>query len=144
MMIKAVLNIIVLIGLSLGAEAQTIFGKWKAIDAETGKTEAIIEVYEEESIAYAKIIDIMNPVDKDKICIYCKGKNKDKPILGMIILDGLKEDGDEWNGGHIVDPKNGKSYKCYIKLKSANTLKLRGYIGFSLFGRTEYWKRFEE
>jgi len=130
--------------ISLTAESQTIFGKWQSIDAETGTTEATIEIFEEQQKAYAKIIDILNPDDKNKICIYCKGKNKDKPILGMIILEGLEKDGDEWNGGKIVDPKNGNSYKCYVKLQNTNTLKLRGYIGFSLFGRTEYWQRFEE
>lgn len=126
---------------TLSAEGQTIFGKWKSIDTKTGKTEAIIEVFKEENKAYAKIIEILNPADKDKICIYCKGKNKNKPILGMVILDGLKKNGDEWSGGKIIDPKNGNIYKCYIKLKDASTLKLRGYIGISLFGRTEYWKR---
>ena len=141
---KVILVIVVFHFLMLSAESQTIFGKWKSIDAETGKIEAIIEVYKEQNKAYAKIIDILNPADKDKICIYCKGKNKDKPILGLIILDGLKEDGDEWSGGKIVDPKNGNTYKCYIKLIDLNNLKLRGYIGISLFGRTEYWKRFEE
>ncbi|MBL4604664.1 MAG: DUF2147 domain-containing protein, partial [Flavobacteriaceae bacterium] len=65
----------------------------------------------------------------------------DQPILGMDILTGLKEDGDEWSGGKILDPKNGKSYKCYIKLLDNNTLKLRGYVGFSMFGRTAIWKR---
>lgn len=141
---KAILVVVIFQICTLFAEAQTIFGKWESIEAETGKTEAIIEVYKEDNKAYAKVIDILNPEDKDKICIYCKGKNKDKPILGLIILDGLKEDGDEWSGGKIVDPKNGNTYKCYIKLKDSNNLKLRGYIGISLFGRTEYWKRFEE
>jgi len=140
---KVVFILILFVFYTLSAEAQSIFGKWKSIDSKTGKTEAIIEVFQENKKAYAKIIDILNPADKDKICIYCKGKNKNKPILGMIILDGLKEDGDEWSGGKIVDPKNGNTYKCYIKLKDNNTLKLRGYIGISLFGRTEYWKRFE-
>ncbi len=128
---------------SLFAEGQSIFGKWKSIDATTGETEAIISIYKENDMAYAKIIDILNPADKEKICIYCKGNRKNKPILGMIILDGLKENGDEWSGGKIVDPKNGNVYKCYIKLKDNTTLKLRGYIGISLFGRTEYWKRVE-
>jgi len=126
-----------------GKQAQSIFGTWKSIDAKTGKTEAIISVYKQNNMAYAKIIDILNPENKDKICIYCKGNRKNKPILGMIILDGLKENGDEWSGGKIIDPKNGNTYKCYIKLKDKTTLKLRGYIGVSLFGRTEYWKRVE-
>ncbi len=140
---KGIICVILIVISILSAEAQSVFGKWKSIDAETGKIEAIITVYKENEKAYAKIVDILNPADKDKICIYCKGKNKDKPILGMIILDGLKEDGDEWSDGKILDPKNGKRYACYIKLKDSNTLKLRGYIGISLFGRTEYWKRVE-
>ena len=59
----------------------------------------------------------------------------------MIILKGLKKDGDEWSGGKILDPENGSIYKCYIELIEKNKLKIRGYIGFSLLGRTEYWFR---
>ena len=125
------------------AKAQTIFGKWQSIDSKTGKAEAIIEIYKNNNKAYAKIVDILNPDDKGKICIYCNGENKDKPILGMIIVNGLKEKGDIWSGGKILDPKNGKYYKCYITLVDNSRLKLRGYIGFSLFGRTEYWNKIE-
>jgi len=123
--------------------AQSIFGKWKTIDPVTGNDESIIEVYKKGGKAYAKVIAIINEADRDKTCINCKGKNKNKPILGLDILDGLKENGDEWSGGKILDPKNGKYYKCYIKLTEENTLKLRGYIGISLLGRTEYWYRFK-
>ena len=69
------------------------------------------------------------------------GADKDKPIEGLVIMKGLEKDGDEYNGGKILDPKNGKYYKCYITLEEANKLKLRGYIGCSLVGRTEYWYR---
>jgi len=123
--------------------AQSIFGKWKTIDPVTGNDESIIEVYKKDGKAYAKVIAIINEADRDKTCINCKGKNKNKPILGLDILDGLRENGDEWSGGKILDPKNGKYYKCYIKLTEENTLKLRGYIGISLLGRTEYWYRFK-
>ena len=123
--------------------AQSIFGKWKTIDPVTGNDESIIEVYKKDGKAYAKVIAIINEADRDKTCINCKGKNKNKPILGLDILDGLKENGDEWSGGKILDPKNGKYYKCYIKLTEENTLKLRGYIGISLLGRTEYWYRYK-
>jgi len=58
-----------------------------------------------------------------------------------VIVRGLSKDGDEWTDGKILDPKNGKLYKCYISLENENKLKLRGYIGFSLIGRTEYWYR---
>ena len=124
-------------------KAQTVFGKWQSIDSKTGKVDAIIEIYKEKNTAYAKVVDILNPEDKDKICIYCEGENKDKPILGMVIAVGLKEKGDKWSGGKILDPRNGNSYKCYITLVDNSKLKLRGYIGISLFGRTEYWYKVE-
>lgn len=121
--------------------AQSIFGKWYSYDEETNKSESIIEVYQKDGKAYAKVVEILNLENKNKLCKACKGDRKNKPILGMNILSGLKKKGEEWSGGKILDPKNGKEYKCFIKLEDVNTLKLRGYIGFSLLGRTTYWKR---
>jgi len=132
---------IVLLFVSFTIQSQTIFGKWNSFDEETNKIESVIEVYEKDGKAFAKIITITDPERKTATCFKCSGKRKDEPILGMDILTGLKKDGDEWSGGKILDPKNGKTYKCYIKLQDKNTLKLRGYIGFSLFGRTAIWKR---
>lgn len=126
---------------SFSSYSQTIFGKWNSFDEETNKVESVIEVYKKDGKAYAKIIEITDPEKRSATCTACKGKLKDTPILGLNILNGLKKDGDEWSGGKILDPKNGKEYKCYIKLKDENTLKLRGYIGISLFGRTAIWKR---
>ncbi len=75
-------------------------------------------------------------------------KNPDKarqndPILGLLILRDFVWDADdeEWNDGRIYDPKKGSDYKCFMKLEDAKTLYLRGYIGFSLIGRTSYWTR---
>ena len=59
----------------------------------------------------------------------------------MIILKGLVKDADEYNGGKITDPKNGKVYKCTIALENKDKLKVRGYIGFALIGRSQYWVR---
>ncbi len=122
-------------------QAQSIFGKWKTLNEDTGKTESIVEVYKKDGKAYAKIITIVNKNDRGRVCDTCEGKNKNKPILGMVILNGLKKDGKEWNDGEILDPKNGKYYKCYITLLNNTKLKIRGYIGISLLGRTEYWYR---
>ena len=121
--------------------AQTVFGKWKTLNNETGKTESIVEVYKKDGKAYAKIIEIVDVKRKNDVCEACKGKNKNKPILGMIILNGLEKKGDEWSNGKILDPNNGKYYKCYISLVNDTKLKIRGYIGISLIGRTEYWYR---
>ncbi|AZJ31230.1 DUF2147 domain-containing protein [Tenacibaculum mesophilum] len=121
--------------------AQTIFGKWENRDEETNKVDSVIEVYKKDGKAYAKIIEITDKNRQEAVCDKCSGKRKNNPILGMNILTGLKKDGDEWSGGKILDPKNGKEYKCYIKLENDNKLKIRGYIGFAAFGRTAYWYR---
>ena len=83
----------------------------------------------------------MEPTLKDKKCALCNGADKDKPVLGLTIIKGLSKDEEEYNGGKILDPKNGKLYKCSIILDGADKLKIRGYIGVSMFGRTQYWQR---
>ena len=124
--------------------SQSILGKWKSIDEETNRDESIIEIYQVNGNFYGKIIKLLDPKTKNAVCENCKGKNKNKPIKGLVIINGLKKDGKEWSGGKVLDPKNGKEYKCSITLKDNNTMKLRGYIGFSLFGRTAYWYRVTE
>jgi len=121
--------------------SQTVEGKWYTMNSDTNEKESIIEVYKENNKIYAKILTILNEEDKHKLCDLCTGKDKDKPIEGMVILKGLQKDGEEWSDGKILDPQNGKYYKCYISLINKNKLKIRGYIGFSLIGRTEYWQR---
>lgn len=134
---------VVLLSASFILNGQTIFGKWNSFDEDTNEIESVIEVYEKDGKAFAKIVKITDPERQEATCFKCKGKRKDQKILGMDILTGLKKKEDEWSGGKILDPKNGKEYKCYIKLLDDNTLKLRGYIGFSLLGRTAIWKRAE-
>lgn len=126
---------------SLAMNSQTILGKWASVYENSKNIESVIEVYEEEGKIFGKIIAIADPSRRDALCNLCEGNLKDKPILGMVIVRDLKKDQDEWSGGRVLDPKNGKEYKCTISLKDENTMKLRGYIGFSVFGRTAYWYR---
>lgn len=141
-MLRSFLFVVVL-SASFILNGQTIFGKWNSFDEDTNEIESVIEVYEKDGKAFAKIVKITDPERQEATCFKCKGSRKDQKILGMDILTGLKKKEDEWSGGKILDPKNGKEYKCYIKLLDDNTLKLRGYIGFSLLGRTAIWKRAE-
>lgn len=138
---KKILFALLFTTVSLSMSAQTIFGKWENLDEETNKVDSVIEVYKKDGKAYAKIVEITDKNRQEAVCDKCSGKRKNNPILGMNILTGLKKDGDEWSGGKILDPKNGKEYKCYIKLENNNKLKIRGYIGFAAFGRTAYWHR---
>lgn len=129
--------------LPLFSFSQSVLGKWKTIDDVTGKEKSYVEIYENDGKVYAKILQLLTPGDENKICDQCEGANKDKPIKGMVVINGLSKDGNEWNDGTILDPKNGKVYSCYITLESKDKLKVRGYIGFSLLGRTQFWYRMQ-
>lgn len=132
---------VMVMAFTITTNAQTIFGQWENRDEETGKVDSVIEIYKKDGKAYAKILEITNPANRNNVCTLCEGENKDKPILGMDILTGLSKDGSEWSGGEILDPKKGSIYNCFIELKGKDKLKVRGYMGFALLGRTVYWHR---
>lgn len=138
---KKIFLTLVLLTISISINSQTIFGKWTSKNDDTGEIDSIIEVYEIEGKAFAKIIGIKDAERQTAVCDLCNGENKNKPILGLNILTGLEKDDDEWSGGEILDPRNGKIYKCYIQLENPDKLKIRGYIGFSFIGKTAYWER---
>lgn len=121
--------------------SQSVLGKWKTIDDVTGIEKGVVEIYEHNGKIYGKIIEIFEFKHKDKKCILCPGDDKNKPLLGLTFIKGLSKNGSEYDGGKILDPQNGKLYKCYINLENKDKLKVRGYIGISLFGRTQYWQR---
>jgi uncharacterized protein (DUF2147 family) len=132
-----------LLSLPLISFSQGVIGKWKTIDDETGKAKSIVKIYEENGKIYGEIYKILTPGEENKKCVECEGDLHNKPIQGMQILKNLVKDGEEWNDGTILDPNNGTTYSCYITLESKDKLKVRGFIGFSLIGRTQYWYRVE-
>lgn len=140
---KNILLIFILF-LYFNSYSQSILGKWKTIDDETGKERSIVEIYQVEGNIYAKIDKLLEKSEENKVCENCEGANKNKPLKGMIIINGLTKDGNEWNGGKILDPKSGNEYKCYITLENPDKLKVRGYLGFALLGRTQYWYKVAE
>lgn len=121
-------------------QAQTITGKWKTIDDETGEAKSIVEITERNGKYYGKILEILTN-KKDAKCDKCPGADKGKPIKGLTIIKGLKKDGSSYTGGTITDPGSGKEYKCAIKLNGTNKLDVRGYIGIQALGRTQTWIR---
>ena len=121
--------------------SQTIFGKWKTIDDETGKEKGVVEIYEHKGKVYGKIIEIFEQNKKHLKCEKCEGDDKNKPILGLVIIKGLTKNEAIYDGGKIVDPKNGKKYHCKITLDGKDKLIVRGYIGIPLFGRSQTWIR---
>ena len=125
----------------LTANAQSVVGKWKTFDDETKEAKSIVEITERGGKIYGKVIEILNPAKKNIKCQNCSGADKDKPVLGLEILKGLSKDGKEYSDGKILDPSNGKLYKCTVSLDGNDKLKVRGYVGISAFGRNQIWTR---
>ena len=122
-------------------QTDSIEGTWITTDDETGNQKSEVLIFKENGKLYGKITKLLLPEDQGKKCINCKGKNKDQSIVGMLIINDLQLDDYSWEDGTILDPKSGKVYDCNIGFEDSNTLKVRGYIGFSLLGRTQIWKR---
>lgn len=120
--------------------AQTVFGKWVTVDDETGKERSVVEIYENNGKVYGKIIKILNANKQNVKCESCKGDKKNQPILGMVIIEGLVKNDEVYEDGTILNPDNGKLYKCRLKLtENSNQLQVRGYVAF--FYKTQYWKK---
>lgn len=148
-MLIALISIMILPMMQVQAQdfqADDVLGKWNTIDDETGRKKSIVEIYKEGDKLYGKIIKLFRLPDEDPdpICDKC---DEDDPrynqkITGMVILEGLEWDDDEWDDGTIMDPKNGKVYSCKLWLEDGK-LQVRGYMGFSLIGRSQTWLRAE-
>ena len=113
----------------------------------TGTGNATVEIYRNNNTYQGKVVWLKDPIDpktgKPKTDIEHPDKNlHNRPLMGLVNLWGFQYAGDnEWEGGHIYDPKNGKEYKCVITMKDKNVLNVRGYIGITLIGRTDTWTR---
>ncbi len=133
-----------MLSISIEAKSQTktddVIGVWLT----GGKEPAKIQIYKVGKKYYGKIVWLKNPLQKDKPKLDANNPDKNKrnqPIIGIIILTGFEFDGNEWANGKIYDPESGKTYSCNLSLKDNATLKVRGCVGFSMFGRTETWTR---
>ncbi len=117
-------------------------GRWKTIDDHTGKPKSIVEIREQNGALTGSIVTLLNPPTPHPTCNLCSGAKKDQPLLGLEILWGFHLDGDRWDGGQVLDPENGKVYSASLTLEDGGRkLRVRGYIGVPLLGRTEYWLR---
>lgn len=120
-------------------------GRWKTIDDKTGHAKAIVEIHESNGELNGRIVEIFHPPAPNPLCLKCTGALKNKPVMGMRILWGMRQNGSEWTGGRVLDPESGNIYRCTITLENGGkALRVRGYVGLSVFGRTEKWVRVED
>lgn len=135
---------VALLCVKANAEELSPMGRWKTVDDSSGKTKSIVAIREDGGKLFGTVESIVPEPGKDPnpVCDKCEGDKKDKPVIGMEIMWGLSKNGAEWSGGKIMDPENGKTYKCYVEaIEGGAKLKVRGYIGVALLGRTQYWLR---
>jgi len=130
---------------SLAVAQATPVGLWKTID-DDGKTEkSLVRITENGGVFTGTIEKIFDAAKADGKCDQCKDDRKDKPVVGLQIIRGVKADADDkalWGGGEILDPNNGKTYKTRLKpVDGGKRMEMRGYIGF--FYRTQVWVRVE-
>ncbi len=124
---------------------QSIFGKWKTIDDRTGKPKAIIKIYEKNDLMYGEVLKIVEKGKENSRCTKCDGDLKDKPVVGMTIIDAAKHKGDGvYKGSTLFDPEQAMTFRCKIWLNPENgdELKVRGYLAFIY--RTQTWVRVDE
>jgi uncharacterized protein (DUF2147 family) len=143
-LIQASLIAAVLAVPSAWAQDASPVGMWKSIDDETGKPKAMIRITDNQGELQGRIEKLFRPADQEQNpkCDKCEGARKDQPIVGMLIVSGLKKDGNEYKGGEILDPANGKVYRSKAKLlDGGKKLEVRGYVGAPMFGRSQIWVR---
>ncbi|MGD0961686.1 MAG: DUF2147 domain-containing protein [Methylomonas sp.] len=134
--------------LASAGETKSVEGLWRQIDDKTGKPRSLLRVEIINGEASALILKGYQlpgqEQDADERCVDCPGEFKDKPLYKLRIMWGLKGAGSEWDSGKILDPDEKKIYSVKIELSpDGSQLNVRGYIGLSLFGRTQVWRRYD-
>ena len=144
-MIKSITFFALLCGALFSAQASdSPVGLWRTIDDKTGKEKSLVRIVEANGELRATIEKLFREPHEEPNpnCDKCPGERKNKPVLGMMIMTGLKKAGSEFEGGEILDPANGKIYRVKMwTAEGGKKLNVRGFIGVSLLGRTQVWIR---
>jgi uncharacterized protein (DUF2147 family) len=139
--------LLLLAATTAGAATDTAAGLWRTIDDATGKVRSLVRISEHGGTYSGTVEQILITLpddDPQHRCIRCTGERKDQPIVGMTVLWGMQRDGDSYTGGELLDPHNGKIYSAKMTLlDGGKKLDVRGFIGFSLIGRSQVWVRDE-
>ena len=146
---KLLRNLFVLILIGCGpawGQGSTPAGLWQTISDRTGQPRGLVRVEEVNGEYIGTVVAVFSPPapDAHPLCDLCQGDLKDKPVVGMIILRGVRRSGDGYSTGQILDPDEGQVYKCRITLlDDGRKLVVRGFIGIPLLGRSQIWARKE-
>ncbi len=124
----------------LSEKLQNAVGHWQVVNSD-GSPGGKVETYLVDGKLFGRVTEVRPGRTPKDVCDKCSGDDKNQLILGMVIVRKFHPEGDDWVDGTVVDPENGKEYKGKIWSVGKDSLKMRGYVGISLLGRTETWTR---
>jgi uncharacterized protein (DUF2147 family) len=128
----------------LGAAEPTAAGLWEQIDDKTGKPESWFKITERNGIYEGALVKIFSKPGEDEnwVCDKCEGADRGRPVLGLTLIKGMRRNGLSYENGTIMDPRDGAVYRALMRLSpDGEKLEMRGYLGISLFGRSQVWNR---
>jgi uncharacterized protein (DUF2147 family) len=131
-------------GAPLRAADPSAVGLWEQVDEKSGKPESWFKITEHNGVYQGNIVKIFFKPGEDEhwACDKCEGDERGKPVLGLALIKGMQRNGDSYENGTIMDPRDGAVYRALMKLSpDGKQLEVRGYLGISLFGRSQIWKR---
>ncbi|MEP6883662.1 MAG: DUF2147 domain-containing protein [Gammaproteobacteria bacterium] len=124
------------------AGSQSPLGLWKTFDDKTGMPRALVRIYLQDEKYFGRIEQTFTPGAETRVCLMCKDDRKNQPIIGLLIIRNITLRDGEYGGGDILDPESGSVYRCKFHLENdGSVLVVRGFIGFSLLGRSQTWRR---
>ncbi len=125
-------------------QAQSAAGVWRTVDDKTGQPKGEVRVFEQNGRWFGQITRVYDSKDAQSRCDDCHDERKGQPVVGLLIVRNMTLANGEYSGGDILDPDTGKVYRCKFRLEEGgNKLVVRGFIGFSLLGRTQTWTRMQ-
>ena len=135
--------VIALVGARAGGPGSPrLAGLWRTEDDKTHKPRGLVRIYDNHGAFYGRIVACFDPKEAKAVCAKCPGEQRGKPIIGLVILTDMRPHGNEYSGGQILDPETGEAYRCIMTLENGGAkLLVRGYVGFSVFGRSQVWTR---
>src|SRR5262249_15961142 len=131
-------------GLPVRAARPTAAGRWEQVDDNTGKPESWFKITERNGVYVGNLVKIFFKPGEDEnwVCDRCEGAEKGVPVLGLALIKGMRRNGYSYENGTIMDPRDGSVYRALMRLSpDGNKLEVRGYLGISLFGRSQTWNR---
>jgi uncharacterized protein (DUF2147 family) len=130
-----------LASLSVSADLSTPEGLWQPLDS-SGRPLGLIRIYQEHGVYFGRIERSSPSDDTGSKCVHCTDERKDQPIIGLVLIRNMRQQGDGYEGGDILDPDTGRLYGCKFHLiDGGRNMILRGYYGISLLGQSQTWHR---